>query len=315
MLIAGHPLPPKLIPGGMDHSSQYASVVQHVPLPKNWLYPLQFLFGWHGFFTVSPVLIIGAIGFVLAVKENKPFKRRNTIFVGSAVFIMLFGYAFFVGSLGGWSYGIRYLIPIMPILLFFTPVALKVTRTPLFICVLILSTLFAFIGMYNPWPPVYEPEVEPHPVASLVKNPIGGNLSAWMREYFGESVLTKAALSNFIHPDEDKQNQYLFFFYKSKGDDEMAQKIGGLPVEQYYKKAVNLLGQNRLEESIEYFEQVIKINPNHAPAHNNMGIALARIGQFDRAIEHFKIALRLRPDNQPYMQNLSRAEALKEKEK
>ena len=314
-LIAGHPLPPKLIPGGMDHSSQYASVVQHVPLPKNWLYPLQFLFGWHGFFTVSPVLIIGATGLLLAVKKKEPFKRQNTIFVGSAVFIMLFGYAFFVGSLGGWSYGIRYLIPIMPILLFFIPVVLKTMRIPLFVCVLVLSTLFSLIGTYNPWPPVYEPEIEPHPVASLVKNPIGGNFSAWMREYFGKSGLSKVVASNFIHPDEEKQNQYLFFFYMSKGDKEMAQKIGRISAEQYYKKGVSLLGQNRLEESIEYFEQAIKINPNQASAHNNLGIALARLGQLDRAIEHFKIAIRLRPDNPPYRQNLSRAEALKEKQK
>jgi MFS family permease len=315
MLIAGHPLPPKLIPGGIDHSSQYESVVQHVPLPKNWLYPLQCLFGWHGFFTVSPVLIIGAIGLVLAAIKREPFKRRNTIFVGSAVFIMLLGYASFVGSLGGWSYGIRYLIPIMPILLFFIPVMLKNMRIPIFICVLVLSTLFALIGMYNPWPPVYEPEVEPHPVASLVKNPIGGNFSAWMREYFGESALTRIIASNCIHPDKEKQNQYLVFFYLSKGDKEMAQKVGGSSAEQYYKKGMSLLGQDRLAESIENFEQVLKMDPNHAPTHNNMGIALARLGQIDRAIEHFKIAIRLRPDNQSYQQNLSRAEGLKEKEK
>ena len=315
LLIAGHPLPPKLIAGGIDHSSQYESVVQHVPLPKNWLYPLQCLFGWHGFFSVSPVLIIGAIGLVLAVKKKEPLKRRNTIFVGSGVLVMLLGYAFFIGSLGGWSYGIRYLIPIMPILLFFIPVVLKKMRTPIFICILTLSTLFALIGMYNPWPPVYEPEIEPHPVASLVKNPIGGNFSAWMREYFGKSTLTKLAASNFIHPDEEKQNQYFFFFYKSKGDEKMAQKVGGVSADQYYKKGVSLLGQNLLEDSIEYFEQTLKINPDHVSAHNNIGIALARLGQLDRAIEHFKIAVRLRPDNQSYKKNLSRAEALKEKEK
>lgn len=315
LLIAGHPLPPKLIAGGIDHSSQYESVVQHVPLPKNWLYPLQCLFGWHGFFSVSPVLIIGAIGLVLAVKKKEPLKRRNTIFIGSGVLVMLLGYAFFIGSLGGWSYGIRYLIPIMPILLFFIPVVLKKMRTPIFICVLTLSTLFALIGMYNPWPPVYEPEIEPHPVASLVKNPIGGNFSAWMREYFGKSALTKVVASNFIHPDEEKQNQYFFFFYKSKGDEKMAQKVGGVSADQYYKKGVSLLGQNQLEDSIEYFEQTLKINPDHVSAHNNIGIALARLGQLDRAIEHFKIAVRLRPDNQSYKKNLSRAEALKEKEK
>ena len=95
LLIAGHPLPPKLIAGGIDHSSQYESVVQHVPLPKNWLYPFQCLFGWHGFFSVSPVLIIGAIGLVLAIKKKEPLKRRNTIFIGSGVLVMLLGYAFF----------------------------------------------------------------------------------------------------------------------------------------------------------------------------------------------------------------------------
>lgn len=311
MFIAGHPLPPKLIPGGVDHSSQYESIVQHVPLPKNWLYPIQFLFGWHGFFTVSPVLIIGAIGLALAVKKKEPLGRRNAAIIASAVLLMLLGYAFFVGSLGGWSYGVRYLIPIMPVLLFFIPVVLKKMYVPIFIVLLTLSTLFALIGMYNPWPPVYEPEIEPHPVASLVKNPIGGNFSAWMREYFGESALTKVVLSHFIHPDREKQNQYLLFFYKSKGDEEMAQKIGGTSAGQYYQQGMNLLKQGRLEESIEYFELAIKRNPNFAPAHNNIGIALARSGHLDRAIQHFKEAIRLQPDNPSYRQNLSRAESMK----
>ena len=95
----------------------------------------------------------------------------------------------------------------------------------------------------------------------------------------------------------------------------MAQKVGGVSADQYYKKGVSLLGQDQLEDSIEYFEQTLKINPDHVSAHNNIGIALARLGQLDRAIEHFKIAVRLRPDNQSYKKNLSRAEALKEKEK
>jgi hypothetical protein len=315
MLIAGHPLPPKLIPGGIDHSSQYESVVQHVPLPKNWLYPVQCLFGWHGFFTVSPVLIIGALGFFLAVKQKQPFVRRNTILCGTPAFIMLFGYALFVGSLGGWSYGIRYLIPIIPILLFFIPVALKKIRVPVFAGVLVLSILFSLIGVYNPWPPVYEPEIDPHPVASLVKNPIGGNFSAWMREHFGQSALTKMAASRFIHPDGEKQNQYYILFYTSKGDKKMAQKIGGLSADPYYKKAMSLLKQDRLEESIGYFEQALKINPNYAPAHNNLGIVLARLGRLDQAIQHFKEAIRIRSDNPSYRQNLSRAESLKEKEK
>jgi hypothetical protein len=303
-----------LIPGGLDHSSQYASVVQHVPLPKNWIYPLQCLFGWHGFFTVSPVLLFGAIGLGIAIKQKTPFKRQDSIYIGSAVLVMLLGYAFFVGSLGGWSYGIRYLIPIMPILLFFIPVVLKTMRVSLFVFVLALSTLFALIGTYNPWPPVYEPEIDPHPIASLVKNPIGGNLSAWMREYIGEGPLSDAIASSFIHPDAKKQNQYLLFFYKSKGDEKMAQRVGGVPADQYYQKAMNLLSQNRLEESLKYFEQALKIDPNHVSSHNNMGITLARLGKLDRAIEHFKIAIRLRPDNQTYRQNLARAEALKKKE-
>jgi tetratricopeptide (TPR) repeat protein len=203
----------------------------------------------------------------------------------------------------------------MPILLFFIPVALNTMRVSLFVFVLVLSILFALVGTYNPWPPVHEPEIDPHPVASLVKNPIGGNASAWLREYLGESFLTKAAASQFIHPDPEKQNQYFLLFYKSKGDEEMAQKVGGVSADQFYNKAMSLLSQNKLEESIAYFEQALKIDPDHVSSHNNLGITLARLGKLDRAIEHFKTAIRLRPDNRMYRQNLARAEALKDKEK
>ena len=98
-LIIGNQLPPKLVPGAIDQSSQFNAVIKSVSSPKNWLYPFQCLFGWHGFFTVSPVLIFGAIGLVLAVKKREPLRRRNTVVVGIAVLVMITGYALFVGSL------------------------------------------------------------------------------------------------------------------------------------------------------------------------------------------------------------------------
>jgi tetratricopeptide (TPR) repeat protein len=76
-----------------------------------------------------------------------------------------------------------------------------------------------------------------------------------------------------------------------------------------------LLEQKQYKQSIGYFEQATKINPGHAAAHNNWGIALANIDRIDQPIEHFEIAVRLQPDNPSYQHNLSRAQALRQKKK
>lgn len=219
--IVGYPLPAKMVPGAIDASTQFTPDQRglyawlNIPALAS-AHPFQSLFGWHGFFTVSPVLLFGAWGMILSMNDGKgPLPRRTSRSLGIASAVVIAGHILLVGSFGGWSYGYRYLIVIIPILLFFAPRAIAAGQR-LFGVVLAVSMLFAYLGAYHPWPPVYEPEYGVTSLASLVTNPIGGNLSAWLAEYFPHLPLTRSAGEFLIAPNAQTRDSYLRLFYASK---------------------------------------------------------------------------------------------------
>ena len=66
--------------------------------------------------------------------------------------------------------------------------------------------------------------------------------------------------------------------------------------------------QSRMYRSeISLYETTIARNPQAWLAHNNLGIALERIGQPAEALWHYREAARLRPDNPKVLNNLGRA--------
>ena len=218
----GHPLPPKLVPGGIDLASRVAPNVAGVVLPARWTYPLECLFGWHGFFSVSPVLLFGVGGLIAALRHNPLLERRSTLLLAGSVAATILFHAFVAGSFGGWSYGFRYLIPTVPILLFFTPLLWRGPLPRIFAPVLVLSVLLALIGAYNPWPPVDEqlPGAR-RGLATIVTNPVGANLAAWMEEHLPGAAATQKLGARFISPDPVERGRYLSLFFRSKGDQRM----------------------------------------------------------------------------------------------
>lgn len=63
-------------------------------------------------------------------------------------------------------------------------------------------------------------------------------------------------------------------------------------------------GLGRLDESIKIYEQIIAKDPTFASAYENMGIAYAIKGEFDRAEQCLNKALELSPDNENIKYNL-----------
>jgi hypothetical protein len=226
LLVVGSPWFPKMVPGAVDSSSRMGPSIAGVLLPSSWWYPISALFGWHGFFSVSPVLLFGAVGMARSMRAGTaPFPRRWTVALAAACVVMIGGHALFVGSYGGWSYGFRYLVPIVPVLLFFAPAALGASGRRLFVPALAFSCLTALLGAYHPWPPGDEPGTGRHPVASLVTNPVGGNLAAWLRQYSPGGFLAEAAGALFISREQGPRERYLALFYATKGDHAMARRI------------------------------------------------------------------------------------------
>ena len=99
---------------------------------------------------------------------------------------------------------------------------------------------------------------------------------------------------------------------------EWFQRAMGKPEQQparvdYYLIVVNgsslgiKLRQGRLEEALIHYHKALRINPNYAWAHMNLGNALEKQGRSKEAIRHYYEALRITPDLAEAHYNLANA--------
>ena len=63
----------------------------------------------------------------------------------------------------------------------------------------------------------------------------------------------------------------------------------------------------RLDEATVHYLKALALNPNHADAHNNLGILLASGGRMDEAIAHFRRASEIAPHAIGFLKNLATA--------
>jgi tetratricopeptide (TPR) repeat protein len=57
-----------------------------------------------------------------------------------------------------------------------------------------------------------------------------------------------------------------------------------------------LLGRGRIDEAIAEYSKALELDPNHAKAHNNLGVSFARRGKIDDAIGQYRQALEIEPN-------------------
>lgn len=218
LYVFGSPWPPKLVPGAVDLSAQAGPSLGGVVLPESWSYPLEILLGGHGLFFVSPVLLVGAAGLVACARQRPVRERRAWIALAVGLGGQWLGHALLAGSYGGWSYGYRYLLPIQALLLLPAAAHLSGARRAALLALLPISTLFAALGAYHPWPPAYEQASHADPVASLVTNPVGGNAAAWAAEHLPDSSLARGLGERFVSASAAERGRYFALFFGSKGD-------------------------------------------------------------------------------------------------
>ena len=59
---------------------------------------------------------------------------------------------------------------------------------------------------------------------------------------------------------------------------------------------IALSDQGKLDEAIAEYREALRLKPDYAEAHNNLGIALSDQGKLDEAIAEYREAMRLKPD-------------------
>jgi len=217
--VTGTPLPPKWLPGAVDLAALAGPSAAGVVLPEGVTYPLEILFGPHGLFAVSPVLLVGAVGLAAAVRRPPFGGRRLWGALAAGLAVQYAGHALVAGSYGGWAYGYRYLLPIQPLLLFAAPLALAMRGgRPVFAAALPLSVAFALLGAHHPWPPGYEQKSMGNPVADRVRNPIGANAAAVCVERWPGTALCEALATRFVSADGAARARYFELYRYTRGD-------------------------------------------------------------------------------------------------
>jgi hypothetical protein len=215
----GSPLPPKMVPGAVDAAAAAGPSVAGVVLPQGRAYPLEILFGSHGLFTVSPVLLFGLLGLLVCCWRPHFARPAAWRWLALGLLVQVVGHALVAGSYGGWSYGFRYLLPIQPLLLFAAPAVLVARPVKMaFAALLPVSVLFAGLGAFHPWPPAFEQATQVDPVAATVRNPIGGNAAALAERRLPGGRMATALGARYVDPDPELRRLYYRLFFASKGD-------------------------------------------------------------------------------------------------
>lgn len=118
------------------------------------VYILKLLFGTHGFLWYNPLLFLLIPALIKNLRSPGAFVPESRVILGGALVMVLY-YAVLSSNLSGWSYSIRWFVPLLPLLLFYQFEYVRHWyqpgwRRPLGI-LLGISLIIAGIGLINPW--------------------------------------------------------------------------------------------------------------------------------------------------------------------
>lgn len=75
------------------------------------------------------------------------------------------------------------------------------------------------------------------------------------------------------------------------------------PAGEPLARARELVERGRIHEAIQLYLGILTVNPSNLKAHNNLGVLLDEMRQFEAAREHFEAAARIAPDNVEVLTN------------
>jgi hypothetical protein len=124
-------------------------------------YSMSMLIGAKGFLLYDPFLFIAIWGLVHAVRQKGAFMYEGLV-IGSGSLAIVAYYVMTTNNFGGEVYSIRWLVPLLPLLLFFLYPYFERYEKPYprgFAALLGVSTTIALIGAFNPWSSLRESDV------------------------------------------------------------------------------------------------------------------------------------------------------------
>ena len=68
-------------------------------------------------------------------------------------------------------------------------------------------------------------------------------------------------------------------------------------IKHAFNLAIQYHQKNNLNEAKKIYLQILKINPNHVNAHNNLGAAYKQLGEIEKAKSCFEKVIQLNPND------------------
>lgn len=135
-------------PGSAWSTETLSGFLSHPNLTSLLTYAFHSLFGYSGFFSYSPVLLI----FFFAIPQIRHRLQKEGAIIILATIILLGFYILKTDNYGGWSYSIRWWVPLIPFLLFFGSLYLQKQKSfKIFYLLLAISVVISAIGIISPW--------------------------------------------------------------------------------------------------------------------------------------------------------------------
>jgi len=116
-------------------------------------YGFTVLFGLKGFFLYNPLLFIAMPFLFREIRSKKKLRKEAIVIAISSIIIVLY-YTLFSNNYGGWSYSIRWFVPLLPLLfIFIYPFLENISnmRRKIFAVLVVVSAAIAIVGLINPW--------------------------------------------------------------------------------------------------------------------------------------------------------------------
>jgi len=116
-------------------------------------YAAQALLGPNGFLIYNPFLLIALWGLIRELHPARPF-LYEAIVVCLGSFALMAYYFLTTSNYGGWSYSVRWFVPLLPFLFFFLYPYLATYQDKhpnVFRAVFCVSIIIAIVGSINPW--------------------------------------------------------------------------------------------------------------------------------------------------------------------
>jgi hypothetical protein len=118
-------------------------------------YALLTLVGPKGFLLYDPFVFVATWGLVRTIRRRGPFAYEGIAIAAGSVLLLLY-YWVTSDNYAGWSYSIRWFVPLLPLLFFFLYPYFEVfdrRRETQFQALLCVSVVIATVGALNPWSP------------------------------------------------------------------------------------------------------------------------------------------------------------------